>query len=100
MGGRAGRRGPSEHPMIARPIRAVGRRLRNYILPLVGFWDLISRLEELRSLMEIDARSGEAGPVRAARDGPLIATVEAEVERLDGYLVHHMSTLRAELEIV
>jgi FkbM family methyltransferase len=90
--------------MIARPMRAVGRRLRNYTLPLIGFWDLVARFEELRRrIEEIDAKLGQVGfPSTAldARDKRLIATVEAEVERLDGYLVHHMSTLRTELATV
>jgi FkbM family methyltransferase len=90
--------------MIARPIRAVGRRLRKYILPLIGFWDLIARLEEVRSrLGEVETKLGDVGPLSAAlvaRDRQLLSTVEAEVERLDGYLVHHMSTLRAELAVL
>jgi FkbM family methyltransferase len=129
--------------------RALGRALRRLVLPLVGFWDLVRRLDELRALIaamqphldrleaqfaaeaewarqrhEAAALRHEASHSRfddltrrlaaieseqirlAARNGPLatviaaeLATVvAAEIDRLDGYLVHHATTLGARLE--
>jgi FkbM family methyltransferase len=92
--------------MMPKLVRAAARRLRSYVLPLVGYWDLVVRLDELRArLGEIEVpqadRSGEIETVSAARlaatEKRLIEVVSSEVERLDGYLVHHMAILRAEL---
>lgn len=103
--------------------RGVGRRLREYIRPLVGFWDLLERIEELRErvsrlepttnaayklLLENQGTISNIEPGLferldllttaqthlTGRGGPLIATVAAEVDRLDGYLSHHAATLR------
>jgi FkbM family methyltransferase len=147
------------------PLRAVGRGLRRLVLPLVGFWEVVRRLDELRAeiaavqprfdelraeiaavqprldelraeiaaeaewarvrhelaagrheaalgrfddltrrLAEIAAeqirpRSGAAWEARlAARNGPLAAIVAAEIDRLDGYLDHHATTLGRSVE--
>jgi FkbM family methyltransferase len=100
-----------------RLVRAVGRRLRRLILPLIGFWDLVRRLEELHaqvaaeaesakrrhdlamewhgaSLARLDDLTGRMG----ARNSPLAALVGVEIDRLDGYLVHHAAVLRDSVE--
>jgi FkbM family methyltransferase len=159
------------------PFRAIGRGLRRLVLPLVGFWDLLRRLEELhaevaasRTLLDriearfaaADAKLDQLATVRpsldraaarfeteaewarvrhelatgrhdaafgrfddltqriahgfarmeaeqarqrdtwehglTSRNGPLATTVAAEIDRLDGYLVHHAATLRGSVE--
>ena len=46
--------------MMPKLVRAAGRRLRNYVLPLVGYWDLVARLDELRArLGRIEVRPAE-----------------------------------------
>jgi FkbM family methyltransferase len=87
-------------------VRAVGLRLRRYVLPLVGYWDIAARLDALG----VPAADVEAGsPARlgdmeaglrdrlAVLEKHLEMVVETEVDRLDGYLVHHMTMLRADL---
>ena len=53
-----------------------------------------------RELPDLRARLDTIATAQArltARDGPLVGIVTAEVDRLDGYLLHHAATLRAEL---
>jgi hypothetical protein len=114
--------------MMPKFVRAAGLRIRRYVLPLVGYWDLVAQLGELHArlgqievglagrlgeievglggrLGEIEtliaARLGEIETLSAARltatEKRLMEVVGAEVERLDGYLVHHMLTLRADI---
>ena len=92
--------------MMPKLVRAAGRRVRNYVLPLVGYWHLVARLDELRArLGEIEVLPadllGEIETLFAARlaatEKRLSEVVGSEVERLDGYLVHHMAMLLAEL---
>jgi FkbM family methyltransferase len=139
--------------MMPKFVRAAGLRIRRYVLPLVGYWDLAAQLGELRArlgeievglagrlgeievglgglggrlgelevglagrLGEIEVglggRLGEIVALTAARLGEfetlsamrltttekrLMEVVSTEVERLDGYLVHHIMTLRADI---
>jgi FkbM family methyltransferase len=107
---------------MASLFRAFGRRLRHYVQPLVGFWDVIALLQDVRARMgalEEAARSSRATleeEVRAARAvmeatreavaqlsrdsvsaTTLATTLAAEIDRLDGYLLHHAATLRQEM---
>jgi FkbM family methyltransferase len=87
-------------------VRAVGRRLRRYVLPLVGYWEIATRLDAL-GVPSADVAAGSSarlGGMEAALPDRLAAlekrlemVVGTEVDRLDGYLVHHMATLRADL---
>ena len=62
MGRRAaGRPRVPERRVMPPLLRAAGRRLRHYVLPLVGFWDLLVRLDELRARM---------GALEAAANAP------------------------------
>jgi FkbM family methyltransferase len=104
------------------PFRRLGLWLRRYVLPLVGFWDLLFRLEELQKrvggleatmvashelLSQIQGQitlfhNGLAGRLDrldgrleelTARDGALATTIAAEVDRLDGYIAYHAAEL-------
>jgi FkbM family methyltransferase len=87
--------------MMATPLRAIANRLHNYILALVGFSEPLDRMNGL--LGRIGALEGRLNQVAArldaitARDGALVTTVAAEVDRLDGYLSHHLATLDANI---
>jgi FkbM family methyltransferase len=99
--------------------RRVGRWLRQYVRPLVGYWDILVLLEELRERMgrleptmsvshdlllqsnnqiiELETRLSLLATSHAqlaARGGALAAMVAAEVDRLDGYITHHAATLK------
>jgi FkbM family methyltransferase len=88
-------------------VRAAGRRLRRYVLPLVGYWDIAARLDAL-GVPALDAEVGSSARVGgavlsdqfAALEKHLETVVGAEVDRLDGYLVHHAAALRAELTVL
>src|ERR1700692_1258197 len=107
---------------MASLFRGFGRRLRHYVQPLVGFWDLVELLQDVRarmSALEAAARSSRAAleeevrasravmeatrevVVQLSRDHASAATAEAtlaaEIDRLDGYLLHHAATLRQEV---
>jgi FkbM family methyltransferase len=87
-------------------VRAVGLRLRRYVLPLVGYWDIAARLDALGvpAVDVVASSSTRLGSVEAVLPDRLAAlekhlevVVGTEVDRLDGYLVHHMAMLRADL---
>jgi FkbM family methyltransferase len=103
---------------MASLFRAFGRRLRHYVQPLVGFWDLVTLLQDLRARMgaleeaarisratlEEEVRASRAvmeatrdAVVQLSRDSASAATVAAEINRLDGYLLHHAAMLRQEV---
>ncbi|MBV9538875.1 MAG: FkbM family methyltransferase [Acidisphaera sp.] len=116
--------------MTADLIRSVGRQLRRYVRPLVGYWDLLAELHQIQARLHalegiaerverrlaahadvsqpvLDAISRMEAALTArieavaaqataltARDGMLVETVAAEIDRLDGYLLHHATSLR------
>jgi FkbM family methyltransferase len=102
------------------PFRRSGLWLRRFVLPLVGFWDLLSRLEELQKRVgqletttvashallpqiqcqitlfhaELAGRVSELMAALTARDAAMATAMAAEVERLDGYNAYHAASLR------
>jgi FkbM family methyltransferase len=78
-------------------VRAVGLRLRRYVLPLVGYWDIAARLDALGAPAAHGGRETVLPERLAMPEKHLEALVTQEVDRLDGYLVHHVAALRAEL---
>jgi FkbM family methyltransferase len=78
-------------------LRRAGHKLRRYILPLVGFWEILGRLEELRgrvgglessagassaSLASIQSRFDQIKVELAGRFDKLAATLASETDRL------------------
>jgi FkbM family methyltransferase len=93
-------------------VKAVGRRLRRGVLPLVGQPAVVDELERQRAVLELvrqrvdelDAASGRAGDaIPAASAGSIDtqdvrAALEAEIDRLDGYVVYHADETRRLLD--
>jgi FkbM family methyltransferase len=83
----------------------IGRQLRRIVLPLVGYWDLRALAEENRMLLTALGREVERNykmtadlfdrqAAREERNYKMTADLLAkEIERLDGYLVHHAANL-------
>ena len=78
--------------MMPKLVRNAGRRLRNYVLPLVGYWDLVVRLplfrnlgapalSEITRLLKVDRFPAGAVVVREGQAGDSMYFIaEGEVE--------------------
>jgi FkbM family methyltransferase len=94
-------------------LRRAGRWLREYVRPMVGFWEVLDRLEDLRARMDrLEANQMVLAPAVSsvgdrlhhvvtnqerliARDGPLAAVLSREVDRLHHVVAnqfHHVVT--------
>src|SRR5215217_1483853 len=115
MGGGAARDNQLRQGRLMGLLRRAGRWLREYVQPMVGFWDVLDRLEDLRARMDrLEANQIVLAPAVSsigdrlhhvvtnqerliARDGPLAAMLSREVDRLDGYLAYHAVSLQDSL---
>jgi FkbM family methyltransferase len=74
--------------MTTRFVLGAGRRIRRYVLPLVGQPQLRAALDEIRAALS--RQEAEIAALRRQGDGLERRLVE-EVDRLDGYLIYHLA---------